>query len=387
MKIVIFDGTFNTTTFINRLVKGLIDNNHTIYVLAYNECLKNKITGVNYIPLGSNTDFFRFLIVSFSYSLKSGKVLNYIKLLLKKDKNAIQELNLEYLLKKIKPDIIHLQWLSNINSFEKQIVQNKYKFILSQRGFHVNVRPFVDEENSQYLKKWFPKISGFHSVSNAIKEVSKEIYISSKKIDKVVYSGFDLNKFFFEKKYNKKNSVSILSVGRNHWKKGYVYALKAMEILKKEGIKFRYTIIGVKPSEELLYLINAFNLNDDIKFINKVSQADVYSEMKKYDLFLLPSIEEGIANVCIEAMALGLTVLSTDCGGMEELITQNKNGFIVPKRNPKKIAEKIIEFSKMDSKEIEKIKYSARKKVEEQHNQSKMISDMEELYVSVYERN
>lgn len=386
MKIVIFDGTFLTTSFIRRLVKGLVKK-HKVYILGFNLEIDTKIDGVKYVSLGSNKSTIKFFLFSLFNAIKLNKLNAFIMKVIESDRrSSLQKMNAEYIIKQIKPDIIHLQWLSNISVFEDLIEESHLNFVLSQRGYHLNVRPFVDKENFEYLQYWYPKIKGFHSVSNAIKNLSNKIYNSEKKIDKVVYSGFNLSKLEFKLNRNN-NRIEILSVGRMQWIKGYNYAIKAMKLLHNNGIDFTYTIVGLKPSEELLYLINDFELSSKIFFKDKLTQAEVYNEMASSDIFLLPSIEEGIANVCIEAMALGLTVLSTDCGGMEELINHNKNGFIVPKRNPKKIAEKIIEFSKMDSKEIEKIKYSARKKVEEQHNQSKMISDMEELYVSVYERN
>ena len=54
MKIIIFDGSFKTTTFINRLIEGLA-NEHEVFVLGFNENTKIKIAGVHYIGLGSNT--------------------------------------------------------------------------------------------------------------------------------------------------------------------------------------------------------------------------------------------------------------------------------------------------------------------------------------------
>ena len=91
--------------------------------------------------------------------------------------------------------------------FEKYITLGTYKFILSQRGYHINIRPFINATNYQYLKEWYPKIHGFHSVSNAIKLVSEDIYTSPSKIDHVVYSGFDFSKLPYN--YDYKNSLLI----------------------------------------------------------------------------------------------------------------------------------------------------------------------------------
>ena len=390
LKIIIFDGSFKTTTFINRLALGLAKK-HKVFILGFNEEHKIKIPNVTYISLGSNQNYYRLAIVSLKYALKTKKtsVFNVLKKLILRNKKSLQKQNLDFVLNEIKPDIIHLQWLANIPFFEDYIDEGRHKFVLSQRGYHINVRPFVNEANFKYLQKWFPKINGFHSVSKAIKKVSEKVYNSIDKIDRVVYSGLDFSSFNFEKKTKSNNSkLEIVSVGRDHWIKGYTYAIKAMAILKNKNISFHYTIIGVsEKSEELIYFINDNNLEENITLIPHLNQNDVYAVIQKSDLLILPSLEEGIANVCIEAMALGTTVISTNCGGMEELITNNETGFIVPVRNPEAIAKSVLEFKEMDSENMNVIRKKARLQVEKQHNEAKMIADMETLYKKVYEGN
>ena len=388
MRIVIFDGSFKTTTFINRLALGLAKK-HKVFILGFNEEHKIKIPNVTYISLGSNQNYYRLVVVSLKYAFKTKKisVFNILKKLFLKNRKLLQKQNLDFVLDKINPDIIHLQWLATIPFFEEYINNGKYKFVLSQRGYHINVRPFVNETNFKYLQKWFPKINGFHSVSRAIKKVSEEVYNSIDKIDHVVYSGLDLKSFKLkDKTKNNDSKLEIVSIGRNHWIKGYTYAISTMAILKKENISFHYTIIGVsKKAEELIYAINDNNLEEHVTLIPSLNQNDVYSIIQKSDLLILPSLEEGIANVCIEAMALGTTVISTNCGGMEELIIDNETGFLVPTRDPVALANKIIEVKRMGSEKKNTIQKKARLRVEEQHNEAKMIADMENLYRIVYE--
>lgn len=390
MKIIIFDGTFKTTTFINRLALGL-SKKHDIYILGFNEEKKNESKNINYFSLGSNQNYYKFVFISLKYALKDNffSVFKLIKNLILRNKKNIQKQNLDYLLNLIDPDIIHLQWISNINFFEEYLKANKYKFILSQRGYQLNVRPFVDKTKFNYLKEWYPKIDGFHSVSKSIQQLSNEIFSSKNKIDHVVYSGLNLDMFSYKPKpiFNNKK-INLISIGRDHWIKGYNYAIEAMSILKQKNVLFHYTIIGVpKDSEELIYLINQFELKEYITLIPSVHQVKVYKYIQDSDLLILPSIEEGIANVCIEAMALGTVVLSSNCGGMQELITDNKTGFIIPFRSADALANKILEITKIDNEKIKTICFNAKLKIAKQHSEAKMITDMETLYKAVHESN
>ena len=115
--------------------------------------------------------------------------------------------------------------------------------------------------------------------------------------------------------------------------------------------------------------------NNDFETIKK--------EIQNADFLLLPSLEEGIANVVLEAMALGTLVVSTNCGGMNEVITDGKNGFLVPIRNAKAISQKIKMIDKLTESEKRIIIRRARNTIEMQHDFESMISEMKHLYDDV----
>ena len=383
MKIIIFDGSFKTTTFINRLIEGLV-NEHEVFVLGFNENTKIKIAGVHYIGLGSNTSIITFIIRSLK--LRGFNIVLQCKFFLQlfnKEKNAIRSENIQMAINTIQPEIIHFQWVSVLSYLKNLKLPKHTKTILSQRGYHINVRPFINQVNKVFLNEVFSKLDGFHSVSNAIQKKSNEIYTSPLKIDRVVYSGFDEDLFRFKNTWNTNKKLQILSIGRNHWIKDYRTAINAMAILKKRDIQFHYTIIGIEEDEELFFMVSDLGLVENVSFISPLSQDKVYDKMIASDLLLLPSIEEGIANVCIEAMFCKLPVISTNCGGMEELIIHKETGFIIPIRNEHAMANELIEFYRLSKSRIETIVQNARVKVENQHSIDKMVNGIEELYYSV----
>ena len=175
MRIIVFEGTFKTTTFINRLVVGL-SSKHDVYILGFNETLNTKLPGINYVGLGSNSSWFTFIKRSLQLrGFNFLKQLELFGLLLKREKKKIIASNLQLAIDAIQPDIIHFQWVGVLSYLENLKLSKKTKTVFSQRGFHINVRPFVDANNMNFLKEIFPKIDGFHSVSKAIREKSKEI--------------------------------------------------------------------------------------------------------------------------------------------------------------------------------------------------------------------
>jgi colanic acid/amylovoran biosynthesis glycosyltransferase len=383
MKIVIFEGTFKTTVFINRLLVSLSKHNQ-VFVFGFNENQQKKLENIKYIGLGSNNSKLNFVLRSIQLRKMNliKQLILFFNLLLKR-KESIVKLNIQLAIDRIQPDIVHFQWTSMLKHLSDLTLPSKTKTIFSQRGYQINILPFLNNDHLYFLKKIFKKIDGFHSVSNDMKFTSKLIFNTSNKIDHVIYSGINRLNIFPKTNNNFDNEIKIISVGRNNWKKGYRTAINAMINLKSKNIRFHYTIIGVSANEELLYLIKEFNLSKNITFLSNVSQSKVYQIMYESDLFLLSSLSEGIANVCIEAMFCKLPVISTNCSGMPELITDYKTGFLVPTRDYLAISNKIEEILKIDSEIIKQIVNRAYEKVIFQHNEQNMSKNMINLYKKV----
>ncbi len=382
LTIVIFDGSFKTTSFINRLAVGL-SKQHDVYILGLNEVLSHKLQNVTYRSIGSNTNKLRFMLTSLILAFKSLRIpmlTNTFLYLIKGKRILLQKQNLNLVLDQLRPDIIHLQWPSVIPLFEDVLMVQQFPVVLSQRGYHINVRPFVNAENMQYLKEWFPKIAGFHSVSQAISKTGDMIYKAPNKLDGVIYTGLPLNRFPFRTLYKRHQPLKLISIGRSHWKKGFDDAILACKHLLDLEIPFTYTIVGGADDEQLLYMTHDLGLTGFVSLEPKCSQNEVYDKMNEADMLLMPSLEEGIANVAVEAMALGLPVISTTCGGMEELITNEETGWLIPLRSPLILAKAIIGLQKAPIETINEVRKQARLKIEQQHAEGLMITDMENLY-------
>ncbi|MDE6135213.1 MAG: glycosyltransferase family 4 protein, partial [Muribaculaceae bacterium] len=183
----------------------------------------------------------------------------------------------------------------------------------------------------------------------------------------------------------RESTLRILSVGRDHWKKGYRVALDAMKILKDEDFRFHYTIVSGGEKEELIHQIHQLGLSDCVTLIDNLPHASVIDKYRKSDVFLLPSFEEGVANVVLEAMALGVPVISTDCGGMAEVIRDGENGFLIPLRNPQAIRDAIMKVSCLDTARTEDIISNAHDTIRKRHIVDIQVEQMLKLYRHVKE--
>lgn len=380
LKIAVYSGEIPSTTFIERLINGLSE--HAIIILfgqikTKGTYLANvKVNGYRNTRFSKLYYFLKYWVLLTVFKTQAKRKLD--KLIKAKAKNQLHTKLKFYPVLWEQPDIFHVQWAKGIEEW-MWVKDFGIKLILSLRGAHINYSPIADTTLARMYKSNFPMVDGFHAVSKAIAKEAEKYDAEPSKI-KVVYSGlqeFSNANTTFTKPFN------ILSVGRPHWKKGYTYALDACYLLKAQGFDFNYTIIGAENDLELLYQIQDLKLQEQVKLLPKLSFTAVKKHMEAATLLILPSVEEGIANVVLEAMAYKTLVLTTNCGGMEEVVIHRKNGFIVPVRNPKAITDTIIEISKIPESQVLKIIDNAYNTVNQQHNHAQMINGMLKLYKSV----
>jgi colanic acid/amylovoran biosynthesis glycosyltransferase len=157
-------------------------------------------------------------------------------------------------------------------------------------------------------------------------------------------------------------------------------ALDAMSELKQLGIKFHYTIIGVKNDEALIHQRSQLSLDNEVSFIDRLPFNEIQTAIQEADVIVLPSVKEGIANVVLEAMALGTLVVSTNCGGMAEVVLPNKTGFLVPNRDILSMSKTLAKVSQLSLVDYQKITKQARVFVEKHHNEDQMVVEMQSLY-------
>lgn len=124
--------------------------------------------------------------------------------------------------------------------------------------------------------------------------------------------------------------INILFVSRLIQGKGLQYIVPHMERMNQEcKKKIHLTIVGDGPyREELKRITLEAKVSDYISFEGKKKKEELIFYYQEADLFILPSESEGMPNVVLEAMAMGLPIVMTPCGGSKELIQDN--GYVVP---------------------------------------------------------
>ena len=151
-----------------------------------------------------------------------------------------------------------------------------------------------------------------------------------------------INKAFFRQPYRGEREKTIVAVGRVDENKNHELLIRAFAGIAGEFPDYRLKIYGEGDQKERLqHLIHELGLEKQAFMMGATS--DVAGVIERARLFVLPSNSEGAPNTLIEAMLLGLTVISTDCpcGGPAELIEDGKNGYLIPVGDTQKLQEKM----------------------------------------------
>lgn len=282
-------------------------------------------------------------------------------------------------------DIAHIEFLSMGPNYQliKKITGNK--LVVSCRGADMHLLPLKPKEVQESFKSFFGKIDAVHCVSDEMQAQVKlfagavpYIFVNRPAIDeKLCEHGGDIN-----------NEVPvIISTGRLEWKKGFDYLIKAYALLVEEGIRFKAFIIGGGSlHNELAFSVKDAGLSDYLYLLGPKPSSQVLSRLKEANIFVLSSVEEGISNAVLEAMALGVPVVSTRCGGMEEVIRDGVDGLLVPVRDPFSMMTAIKRLIK-DEATRNVIKVNARNKIKEAYTLTRQVMVFEQAYHKILGNN
>lgn len=200
--------------------------------------------------------------------------------------------------------------------------------------------------------------------------------------DKIVlnYHGVDIGKFTPTRIESK--PPLFLSVGRLVETKGFKYLIEAYHWLKLKNRVFRAVIVGNGPLQtELLNKIRHYNLTDCVEMKPSMKQEELRELFNQAYAFVQPSVitangdRDGIPNVILEALAMGVPVVSTVVSGIPEAVIPEINGFLVEPRNPKAITDALEQLLNQPEK-IKTMADEARKTAEEKFDDKQMMNSL-----------
>jgi sugar transferase (PEP-CTERM/EpsH1 system associated) len=300
------------------------------------------------------------------------------------------------LLREIKPDILHTRNLSALEAQLSGLLAGVKHRVHGEHGRDIDD---VDGTNPRYvlLRRLFrPVVARYVPMSKDLESwLMNQIRVPAKKITQI-YNGVDLTRFrisdgktagLLPPGFHSPGLLLIGTVGRLDPVKDQITLVQAfIELVKTvpgASDKARLVVVGGGALQPKLKELSRDAGTDDLIWFAG-ERNDVADIMQTLDLFVLPSINEGISNTILEAMATALPVIATDVGGNPELVIHNETGYLVPKQEPVAMAEAFKHY--LDNPGLLAVHGAAgRARCESTFSLDRMIADYMNIYDSVME--
>jgi len=203
-----------------------------------------------------------------------------------------------------------------------------------------------------------------------------------------IYHGIDMDLFSSHgrDRQNPGQPYRILTIARLTAKKGLPTVYRALKILADSGLNFEHTLIGDgEDRDAVLELITKLELTSVTRWLGTRPHHVVLDHYRRADLFVLgcevaPNGDrDGIPNVLIESMAMGVPVVATDISAIPELVQDGKTGLLAPAGRPDKLAE-AMQRMLTDSRMRNRLTEAARELVVREFDNGTLIDGLAQIY-------
>lgn len=168
-------------------------------------------------------------------------------------------------------------------------------------------------------------------------------------------------------------------VGRLVPLKGVKYLLEALRLINKKMDHVKILIVGDGPQRKELELLARKDKNFNTIFTGFIPKEELPNVYSALDIFVLPTLTEGLSNTILEAMACGKPVITTPVGGNTELVEDGKNGYLVAPRSSKELAERILDLIHSPKRRVQ-MGQNGREKIKKHYTWDKTVPRYEEAY-------
>ncbi len=301
-------------------------------------------------------------------------------------------LRLWRVLRDLRPAIVHTRNLPGLEFLTVAALTGVRGRIHGEHGRDVYD---LDGSNRKYnlLRKVVnPFVSRYTAVSNDLAQWLGRL-VGNEKVVRIC-NGVDIDRFCSRtgprlpigpEGFVHKGTIVVGTVGRMQTVKDQITLVNAfLHLIRTDPEareRLRLVIIGDGPLREDSQKLLLAAGGDGLAWLPG-ERADVPEIMRSMDLFVLPSIAEGISNTILEAMASGLPVIATNVGGNPELVVDGQTGVLVPPSNPVAMAD-AIQCYLQDPAKLARHGKAGRKRAEEQFSIEAMVSGYLRVYDAV----
>lgn len=183
---------------------------------------------------------------------------------------------------------------------------------------------------------------------------------------KVAHCGLDLLQYSFRPP--RQQVTRLFTSARLSPEKGIEFLINALALLSNRGLTLELRLAGDGPQRETLEKLSAeLGVSNNVTFLGNLAERQIVDELTEADIFVLPSLAEGVPVSLMEAMAIGVPVIATNIAGTSELVEEGKNGILVRPTDAEALANAIANIVGDHNLRL-RVTKAARFKVEQEFN-------------------
>lgn len=231
------------------------------------------------------------------------------------------------------PEAVAASWLSKLL---------KCNFFFKVHGSDVNLHGKIPARAKQIVSA-ANRAQGILSVSKALANELVKIGVKYEKVH-VIYNGVNHEKFALDYPAKDQNRY-ILYIGNLKRDKGVMELIEGFNQIKDHHPDLHLVFAGSGlMHERLMNYSNTQRISDKVTFLGNINHDDLPAWLSNATALCLPSYNEGVPNVVLEAMAAGTPVLATNVGGIPEVVDESICGKLIPPKNAKAVANGLNEL-------------------------------------------
>jgi Glycosyltransferase len=256
-------------------------------------------------------------------------------------------------------------------------------------GFDVSpIRKLIYTVFNRFSERF---VDRFMVVSDALEKMMIETHrIEPQRVVKI-YNGIEEDEYcmadkeivnrssYFRKEFGLEDDIPIVGViGRLVWQKGFEYFIEAIPEVLKKFKEARFLLVGEGELKDALAAkCKRLKLGDKIIFTG--FRSDIKDILASIDVFVMPSLLEGLPMILLETMAMAKPIVATEIDGIKEILYNGEAGLLVPPKDPKALSDAIIDMLIHRDKAYQ-MGMAARKIVEGRFGVDVMVQKVEDVY-------
>jgi glycosyltransferase involved in cell wall biosynthesis len=306
------------------------------------------------------------------------------------DRSSIVELT--NIFKSLKPDIVHTH--TSKGGYIGRIAAKRAKIphvIHQVHGFHFTQLNGVKRKIYTYAEKWLAKYADVLLFQNMNEfELAKNMHLDKRAKLLYIGNGIPMEEFKNVEVKNapkKGEKLKIVCVARLEPVKNHKMLFEAAQILKREKLDFEVLLVGNGYlKDEYVKMCEELGIRDRINFVGNVDRKEVRDILVSSHISVLTSFKEGKPRSLMESQTVGLPVVATDVIGTNEIVLNEKNGFLVKVGDAKSLASKIMLLYE-NEKLWNEMSQNAKENAKRNFDENVVVDRLKKLYFSLANNN